>query len=77
LSAHIERRVSGQRAVPKVLKAMPLGTSRREWQHRILAVGKTAVWHTSAEFVAFPADIVVNQPRGKEICVIADNLSAL
>jgi transposase len=32
--------------------------------------------HTSAEFVAFLADIVVNQPRGKEIHVIADNLSA-
>src|SRR6266478_2039613 len=29
-----------------------------------------------AEFVAFLADIVVNQPRGKEIHVIADNLSA-
>lgn len=30
----------------------------------------------SAEFVAFLADIVANQPRGKEIHVIADNLSA-
>src|SRR6266404_4604994 len=39
-------------------------------------LGKTAVRHTSAEFVAFLADIVVNQPRGKEIHVIADNLSA-
>src|ERR1700728_640714 len=38
--------------------------------------GKTAARHTSAEFVAFLADIVVNQPRGKEIHVIADNLSA-
>ena len=38
-------------------------------------LGKTAVRHTSAEFVAFLADIVVNQPRGKEIHVIADNLS--
>jgi len=37
---------------------------------------KTAARHTSAEFVAFLADIVVNQPRGKEIHVIADNLSA-
>src|SRR6202167_5605759 len=37
---------------------------------------KTAERHTSAEFVAFLADIVVNQPRGKEIHVIADNLSA-
>src|SRR5579863_1466012 len=39
-------------------------------------LGKTALRHTSAEFVAFLADIVVNQPRGKEIHVIADNLSA-
>jgi transposase len=38
-------------------------------------LGKTAARHTSAEFVAFLADIVVNQPRGKEIHVIADNLS--
>jgi hypothetical protein len=58
--------------VPKVLKAMPLGASRREWQHRILSVGKTALRHTSAEFFAFLADIVVNQPRGKESHVIAD-----
>lgn len=39
-------------------------------------LGKTALRHTSAEFVAFLTDIVVNQPRGKEIHVIADNLSA-
>jgi transposase len=39
-------------------------------------LGKTARRHTSAEFVAFLTDIVVNQPRGKEIHVIADNLSA-
>jgi hypothetical protein len=32
--------------------------------------------HTSAEFIAFLIDILVNQPRGKEIHVIADNLSA-
>ena len=38
-------------------------------------LGKTAARHTSAEFVAFLTDIVVNQPRGKEIHVIADNLS--
>jgi transposase len=38
-------------------------------------LGKTTARHTSAEFVAFLADIVVNQPRGKEIHVIADNLS--
>jgi transposase len=39
-------------------------------------LGKTAERHTSAEFVAFLTDIVANQPRGKEIHVIADNLSA-
>jgi transposase len=39
-------------------------------------LGKTAARHTSAEFVAFLTDLVVNQPRGKEIHVIADNLSA-
>ena len=39
-------------------------------------LGKTAARHTSAEFVAFLADIVVNQPAVKEIRVIADNLSA-
>jgi transposase len=38
-------------------------------------LGKTTGRHTSAEFVAFLADIVANQPRGKEIHVIADNLS--
>jgi transposase len=39
-------------------------------------LGKTAARHTSAEFVAFLSDIVANQPRGKDIHVIADNLSA-
>src|SRR5438093_5264954 len=39
-------------------------------------LGKTAQRHTSAEFVAFLTDIVVNQPCGKEIHVIADNLYA-
>jgi transposase len=39
-------------------------------------LGKTAGRHTSAEFVAFLTNIVVNQPRGREIHVIADNLSA-
>jgi transposase len=39
-------------------------------------LGRTAQHHTSAEFVAFLTDIVANQPRGKEIHVIADNLSA-
>lgn len=38
--------------------------------------GKTASRHTSAEFVAFLEDIVANQPKKKEIHVIADNLSA-
>ncbi|ABM58076.1 hypothetical protein Veis_2329 [Verminephrobacter eiseniae EF01-2] len=39
-------------------------------------LGKTATRHTSSEFVAFLADIVAHQPRGKEIHVIVDNLSA-
>jgi transposase len=39
-------------------------------------LGKTAHRHTSAEFVAFLSAIVANQPRAKEIHVIADNLSA-
>lgn len=39
-------------------------------------LGKTAQRHTSAEFVAFLADVVATQPAGKEIHVIADNLSA-
>lgn len=39
-------------------------------------LGKTAARHTSAEFVAFLADIVANQPTGKQIHVICDNLSA-
>ena len=39
-------------------------------------LGKTAPRHTSAEFVAFLADIVANQPKGKKIHVICDNLSA-
>ncbi len=38
--------------------------------------GKTAAHHTSAEFVAFLTAIVAAQPRGKEIHVIVDNLSA-
>jgi transposase len=38
-------------------------------------LGRTASRHTSAEFVAFLTEIVINQPRGKEIHVIADNLS--
>src|SRR5713226_2195937 len=39
-------------------------------------LGKTAQRHTSAEFVAFLTDLVVNQPKSKQIHVIADNLSA-
>jgi transposase len=38
--------------------------------------GKTTVRHTSEQFVAFLTDIVTSQPMGKEIHVIADNLSA-
>ena len=39
-------------------------------------LGRTAERHTSTEFIAFLTDIVVNQPRDKEIHVIADYLSA-
>lgn len=39
-------------------------------------LGKTADRHTSAEFVAFLADILAHQPEEREIHVIADNLSA-
>src|SRR5580698_1283000 len=39
-------------------------------------MGKTAARHTSQEFVAFLAELVANQPRGKEIHLIAANLSA-
>src|SRR5882724_10759528 len=39
-------------------------------------LGKTAVRHTSEEFVAFLSDIVAHQPRDREIHIIADNLSA-
>ena len=39
-------------------------------------LGKTASRHTSAEFVAFLADLVAHQPADREIHVIVDNLSA-
>ena len=39
-------------------------------------LGQTVPRHTSAAFVAFLGDIVASQPSGKEIHVIADNLSA-
>jgi transposase len=39
-------------------------------------LGKTVERHTSAEFVAFLADLVAHQPKGQEIHVILDNLSA-
>ena len=39
-------------------------------------LGKTADRHTSEQFVAFLTDLVAQQPTGKEIHVIADNLSA-
>src|SRR6187200_2515550 len=37
-------------------------------------VAKTAPRHTSAEFVAFLAQIVAQQPKGRKIHIIADNL---
>jgi transposase len=39
-------------------------------------IGKTTTRHTSEEFVAFLEQVVASQPKGKEIHVIADNLSA-
>lgn len=39
-------------------------------------IGKTASRHTSEEFVGFVLSIVVSQPKGKEIYIILDNLSA-
>ena len=39
-------------------------------------LGKTTQRHTSAEFVAFLADVTATQPEGKPIHVIAHNLSA-
>ena len=39
-------------------------------------LGKTASRHTSAEFVAFLADLVAHQPANREIHIIVDNLSA-
>src|SRR5262245_1885069 len=39
-------------------------------------LGKTALRHTSTEFVDFLAQVVASQPRGREIHVVADNLSA-
>ena len=41
-----------------------------------MVVGKTVARHTSAEFVAFLTELVANQPKGKEIHIICDNLSA-
>lgn len=38
-------------------------------------LGKTAARHTTEEFVAFLADLVASQKRGREIHVILDNLS--
>ncbi len=39
-------------------------------------VGKTAVRHTSAQFVAFLSDVVASQSAGREIHVICDNVSS-
>ncbi len=38
-------------------------------------IGATAARHTSEEFVAFLTDVVAHENRGKEIHIIADNLS--
>src|SRR6204780_2369179 len=39
-------------------------------------LGQTAARHTTEEFVAFLGQIVALQPKGREIHIIADNLSA-
>ena len=39
-------------------------------------LGKTASRHTSAEFVAFLSDLLAQQPAGRDVHIIADNLSA-
>src|SRR5258708_34063805 len=39
-------------------------------------VGKTTARHTSVEFVDFLGQIVASQPEGREIHIVADNLSA-
>ena len=39
-------------------------------------LGKTTAKHTSAEFVAFMAELESSQPKDKEIHVVIDNLSA-
>lgn len=39
-------------------------------------LGKTTARHTSTEFVDFLGQVVASQPSGREIHVIADNLSA-
>jgi transposase len=38
-------------------------------------LGKTTARHTSAEFVAFMAELVAQQPEDREVHVIVDNLS--
>ena len=40
------------------------------------APGNAASLHTPAEFDAFLTDIVVSQPHGKEIFLVADDVSA-
>ena len=39
-------------------------------------LGKTVSRHTSAELVAFLSELVAHQPAGRQIHIIADNLSA-
>src|SRR5687768_1009861 len=41
-----------------------------------LVLGRTAERHTSDEFVSFLTQVVASQPKGQEIHVIVDNLSA-
>lgn len=41
-----------------------------------LVIGKTAARHGSREFVEFLEELIARQPRGRQVHVIADNLSA-
>jgi transposase len=75
-------------ALDRLDPVLPLSPGRAErhgfeyYRHGTLntetgeVVGKTAERHTSEEFVAFLSEIVAHQPKGREIHIIADNLSA-
>ncbi len=67
---------------------MPNVTGSSDYRHGTLSlyaalntrtgeiIGQTAARHTSQAFVDFLTDVVATQPKGREIHVIVDNLSA-